>query len=261
MIYRTDYHVHTTYSDGKDTPEACIAEAARRGLKEIGFADHITLVDQKQKWCMDHNLLPDYTKHILQLGKEHSEIEIRLGIELDYIPNKEKESLSIISGFPFDFIIGSVHYLGDESVDLGPEFYVGKDIDLVYENYFNLVCEAASTGFYDIIGHPDLVRIHRYRPDNDITYLYGMMVSAFEIHDVAFEINTNGRNKPLRDFYPDKKYLHLFAEHGVPVCVNSDAHLASRIGQHFDEAYDLLKRAGYNQMAVFKGRDRYMIPF
>ncbi len=150
--------------------------------------------------------------------------------------------------------------MGEETVDLGPEFYIGKDIDLIYENYFNLVCEAASTGFFDIIGHPDLVRIHRFIPDDDITHLYSMMASAFEIHDVAFELNTNGRNRPLNDFYPDRKYLSLFAEHGVPVCVNSDAHFPERIGQYFDEAYDLLKLAGYKEMAVFARRERYMIP-
>jgi histidinol-phosphatase (PHP family) len=162
---------------------------------------------------------------------------------------------------PFDYIIGSVHYLGVETVDLGPEFYIGKDINEIYVNYFNLVCEAASTGLYDIIGHADLVRIHRFRPEGDITHLYSMMASAFEIHDVAFELNTNGRNRPLHDFYPDRKYLSLFAQHGVPVCVNSDAHLPERIGQYSDEAYELLKRAGYNEMAVFKERERYMIPF
>jgi histidinol-phosphatase (PHP family) len=151
--------------------------------------------------------------------------------------------------------------MGDETVDLGPEFYIGKNIGLIYENYFNLVCEAASTGFYDIIGHPDLVRIHRFMPSEDITHLYSMMASSFEIYDVAFEINTNGKNKPLNDFYPDSRHLHHFAEHGVPVCVNSDAHFPERIGQSFDEAYDLLKRTGYSEMAVFKNRERYMIPF
>jgi histidinol-phosphatase (PHP family) len=261
MIYKTDYHVHTTYSDGRGDPEACIAEAVRKGLREIGFADHVMPVDRKQKWCMDHKQLPDYAKHILRLQKEHPEIEIRLGVELDYIPDKEEESLKIINGYPFDFIIGSVHYIGDETVDLGPEFYIGKDIYLVYENYFNLVCEAASTGLYDIIGHPDLVRIHRFRPDDDITHLYSMMASAFEIHDIAFELNTNGRNRPLRDFYPDRKYLSLFAEHFVPVCVNSDAHFPERVGQYFETAYELLRHAGYKEMAVFKIRERYMVPF
>src|SRR5512133_3142577 len=98
-----------------------------------------------------------------------------------------------------------------ETVNLGPEFYLGKDIGLIYENYFNLVCEAASTGLFDIIGHPDLVRIHGFRPEKDISGLYSMMASAFRDYDVAYELNTNGRNKPLKDFYPDREYINLFA--------------------------------------------------
>ena len=261
MVYKTDYHIHTTYSDGKDSPEACVAAAVKKGMIEIGFSDHINPAGGHLKWTMDHDRLPDYTEHLLRLKNKHPEIAVRIGLELDYLPGKEKETIAIIETFPFDFIIGSVHYLGDESVDLGPEFYIGKDIGEIYENYFNLVCEAASTGFYDIIGHADLVRIHRFRPEEDISHLYGMLASAFEIHDVAFELNTNGRNKPLHDFYPDRKYLSLFARHGVPVCVNSDAHYPERIGQFFDEAYELLKQAGYTGMAAFKNRERYIIPF
>lgn len=261
MIYKTDYHIHTIYSDGRTSPEECIEEAVRKGLKEIGFSDHVTLVDSRQDWCMDHNVIPEYAAHILKLKSSTKEIAVRLGIELDYIPGKEKEAEKIITSFPFDFIIGSVHFMGDETVDLGPEFYIGRNIDEVYENYFNLVSEAAATGFYDIMGHPDLVRIHRFRPESDISQLYSLLASVFEIHDVAYELNTNGKNKPLNDFYPDKRYLPVFAEHGVPVCVNSDAHFPSRIGQYFDEAYELLKEAGYREMAVFKNRERFMIPF
>jgi histidinol-phosphatase (PHP family) len=261
MIYKTDYHIHTTYSDGREAPEACIAAAVKKGLREVGFSDHITLSEGKQKWCMDPKLLPEYTRHIMRLKKEHPEIEIRLGIELDYIPNMDKITKKIVAGFPFDYIIGAVHYIGDETIEMGPQFFLGKNIDLIYENYFNLVCEAASTGFYDIIGHPDYITMQRLRPDGDIAHLYNMMASAFEIHDVAFELNTNGRNKPLHDFYPDRNYLPLFAEHGVPVCVNSDAHFPERIGQYFDEAYELLKQSGFSEMAVFKDRERYLIPF
>lgn len=261
MIYGTDYHIHTIYSDGKREPEAYIEAAVKLGLKEIGFSDHLNPSGGDRLWCMDHGRLPDYAEHILRLKKEHSDIAVRLGLEIDYLAGMEKVTEEIIRSAPFDFIIGSVHYLGEETVDLGPEFYIGKDIDLLYENYFNLVCEAASTGLFDIMGHPDLVRIHRFRPDADITHLYSMMASAFEIHDVAFELNTNGRNKPLRDFYPDRQYLNIFSEHGVPVCVNSDAHFPERTGQFFKEAYELLKRAGYREMAVFDRRERYLIPF
>jgi len=261
MFYGTDYHIHTRYSDGKRDPEAYIDAALRLGLKEIGFSDHLNPSGGDTDWCMDHSGLPAYADHILRLRRKNKDIAIRLGLEIDYLPGKEEVTERIINSFPFDFIIGSVHYLGQETVDLGPGFYIGKDIDLIYENYFNLVCEAASTGFFDIMGHPDLVRIHRFRPEADITHLYSMMASAFEIYDVAFELNTNGRNKPLQDFYPDRQYLSLFAEHGVPVSVNSDAHFPERVGQYFNDAYDLLKRAGYREMAAFSGRERYLIPF
>ncbi len=260
MIYGTDYHVHTTYSDGRREPEAYIEAALKLGLREIGFSDHLNPAGGPPGWCMPHDRLPEYAGHILRLKREHKDIAVRLGLEIDYLPNTEEVTEKIINSFPFDFIIGSVHYLGEDTVDLGPEFYIGKDINLIYENYFNMVCEAASTGFFDIMGHPDLVRIHRYRPESDITHLYSMMASAFGMHDVAFELNTNGRNKPLNDFYPDRQYLHLFAEYGVPVCVNSDAHFPERIGQYFSDAYDLLKRVGYREMAAFSGRERYSIP-
>ena len=261
MIYKTDYHIHTTYSDGREGPEACIAAALKIGLSEIGFSDHLTPAEWHLKWSMDYDRLPAYAEHILRLKKQFPEIAVRMGIELDYIPGKEQETAGIIDAFPFDYIIGSVHFIGKETVEIGPQFFLGKDINMIYENYFNLVCEAASTGFYDIIGHPDYIKMQDLKPDEDIPHLYSMMASAFEIHDVAFELNTNGRNKPLHDFYPDRKYLSLFAEHGVPVCVNSDAHYPGRIGQFSDEAYELLKLSGFTEMAVFKGRERYMIPF
>ncbi|MDX9902647.1 MAG: histidinol-phosphatase HisJ family protein [Bacteroidales bacterium] len=260
-VYKTDYHIHTIFSDGREDPEVSVLAAISKGFREIGFSDHIHPSGIHSKWCMDHDRLPEYAERIMALRREYPETEIRMGIELDYIPGTGKEALQIIRSFPFDYIIGSVHYLGDETVDLGPEFYIGKDIDEIYENYFNLICEAAASGLFDIIGHPDLVRIHRFRPEGDISHLYRLMAAAFRIHDVAFELNTNGRNRPLQDFYPDRRYLSLFAEQGVPVCVNSDAHFPERVGQYFDEAYELLRQAGYREMAVFRNRERYMIPF
>ena len=260
-VYKTDYHIHTSFSDGRDTPEASIRAAVRMGFREIGFSDHLHPVGKPLDWYMNHDRLPEYCDEIIRLGKEHRDIAVRLGIEIDYIPGMEKKTAEFIDAYPFDYVIGSVHYLGVETVDLGPEFYIGRDIDMIYENYFNLVCEAASAGLFDIIGHPDLVRIHRFKPDKDISFLYRMMAAAFDDHDVAFELNTNGRNKPIRDFYPDRKYLDMFEEHKVPVCVNSDAHFPERTGQYFDEAYELLKRSGYREMAVFRNRERYLIPF
>ena len=120
---------------------------------------------------------------------------------------------------------------------------------------------AASSGLFDIIGHCDLIRIFGYKPSSDPEPLYRKLARTMRQHDVVFELNTNGRNRPIADFYPDRKYLHIFMEENVPVCVNSDAHMPRRIGQYFNEAYDLLRFTGFSEMAVFDRRKRKMIPF
>jgi len=260
-MYKTDYHIHTLFSDGKAKPEEYAEAAIAAGLQEIGFSEHVTLAPDAQKWSMDPVRLPEYISYISSLKKRYPSIAIRTGIELDYIPGKNSELEDICSSYPFDYVIGSVHYLGEQTVDLGPEFYIGKDINIIYENYFNLVCEAAASGLFDIIGHADLVRIHRFRPTADITHLYKMVADSLVRHDVAFELNTNGRNKPLGDFYPDRDFLYIFANLGARVCVNSDAHMPARVGQYFDEAYDLLRINGFTEMSAFIKRERYQIPF
>src|SRR5512133_3876864 len=118
MTYKTDYHIHTTYSDGREEPEASIKAGIEAGLTEIGFSEHITLVPEKQKWSMDPVRLPEYVILIEKLRKQYPGIAVRMGVELDYLPGKEKELGEIVSAFPFDYVIGSVHYMGLETVDL-----------------------------------------------------------------------------------------------------------------------------------------------
>jgi histidinol-phosphatase (PHP family) len=150
--------------------------------------------------------------------------------------------------------------MGDTTVDSSPEFYTGKNVDDIYRSYFELLYQAVESGLFDILGHPDLLRIYNNKPSFDPEYLYRELAGRLSRHDMAYEINTNGRNRPLADFYPDRRYLKLFREKDVPVCVNSDSHFPERIGQYFDEAYRLLSDAGYSEMCIFKGRERSMIP-
>jgi histidinol-phosphatase (PHP family) len=124
-----------------------------------------------------------------------------------------------------------------------------------------MVLSAISSEIFDIIGHCDLIRIFGYKPAIDLEPYYRELAIRMKKHNVAFEVNTNGRNRPLADFYPDRKYLNFFRENHVPVCVNSDAHMPARVGQYFDEAYELLRYVGFNEMAVFDKRARKMIPF
>jgi histidinol-phosphatase (PHP family) len=261
MIYRTDYHIHSSFSDGRAAPEDYIATAVTAGLKEIGFSEHLTLFRGSLDWSMDASDIEPYLRYINKLVRNVTGIKVRKGLEVDFFPGKEKDIWSLLKKTKLDYAIGSVHYLGDFSVDTGPEFYDGKNIDNLFETYFEQVTAAAESGLFDIIAHCDLVRIYGFKPSTDPENLYRKLARNFKIHDVAFELNTNGRNRPVGDFYPDRKYLRIFREENVPVCVNSDAHMPSRVAQHFDEAYELLKSAGYTEMAVFENRERFMIPF
>ena len=261
MIYRTDYHMHSNYSDGRSVPEDYIAPAIAAGLKEIGFSEHLTLFRDLEDWNMNPVNISHYINHIEQLRNNIKNIIIKTGLEVDFIAGKEKDIGAYLSLFPLDYIIGSVHYLGEKTVDVGPEFYEGKSIDKLFEAYFDSVCAAAASGLFDIIGHCDLIRIYGYRPFSDQEPLYRNLAKTMKAHNVAFELNTNGRNRPLADFYPDRKFLHIFREENVPVCVNSDAHMPSRVGQYFDEAYELLRYVGFTEMAVFDKRVRRMVSF
>ncbi|MFO7573793.1 MAG: histidinol-phosphatase HisJ family protein [Bacteroidales bacterium] len=260
MAYFTDYHIHTNFSDGKSAPEEYIAAATGKGLSEMGFSEHLTLTDERDDWSIDTARLPEYIERIKYLARHTRDIAIRTGIEADYFPGKEEEILQYLEKYPFDYVIGSVHYMGAETLDLGREFFEGKDIEKVFEDYFELVGIAAASGLFDIIGHPDMVRLYGHQYQGDPVPLYRKLAVTLKKHDVAFEINTNGMNKPLKNFYPDPQYLHVFAEEGVPLCINSDAHMPSRVAQHFGEAYRLAAAAGFTETAIFRNRERFMIP-
>jgi len=261
MLYKTDYHIHTCFSDGKAPPEDYIASAVAAGLSEIGFSEHLSLFRENQDWVMNPDKTSEYIAHIDSLKKKVRNISVRTGLEVDFFPGKEKELELYLNQFDLDYRIGSVHYLGEKTVDLGPEFYEGKNIDTLFESYMGYVMAAASSGLFDIIGHCDLIRIFGHTPSVNPEPLYRKLARTMKKHDVVFELNTNGRNKAVGDFYPDRRFLNVFSEEYVPVCVNSDAHMPSRVGQYFDEAYNLLRSAGYTEMAVFTGRKRKMRPF
>jgi len=260
MLYKTDYHIHTTYSDGKAAPEEYISKAISAGIREIGFSEHLNLFVADQYSCIVPERVSGYISHLNKIKKSVSGIIIKTGLEVDYFPGKEEEIYKFIHNLDLDYVIGSVHFLGEKSVESGPDYYENRDVDELYENYFAHVIEAVESGLFDIIAHCDLVRIFNFRPNANPEYLYRRLAKKMKIHDVVFEVNTNGRNRPLGDFYPDRRFLKIFSEENVPVCVDSDAHFPDRVGQHFDEAYKLLKDAGFKEMAVFSNRERFLVP-
>jgi histidinol-phosphatase (PHP family) len=261
MIYKTDYHTHSHFSDGKAAPDDYIASARIAGLREIGFSEHLVLTEEQQDWSIKETDIPVYISKVNTMRNSIKDIIIKTGFEVDYLPGKENEIKSAIQQLDLDYVIGSVHYLGESTVDLSREFYNNKNFDHLFDEYFDQVCSAVATGLFDIIAHCDLIRIFGFEYSGNPEPFYRKLAKKMKEYDVAFEVNTNGKNRPLADFYPDRRFLHVFREELVPVCVNSDAHLPVRVGQYFDEAYDLLLCAGFTEMAVFQKRERTMIPF
>jgi len=260
MLYTTDYHIHTHYSDGNAAPEDYIEAAIKKGFKEIGFSEHLNLFRTDLTWCIDHRKVPDYISHISSLNKNNDSIKIRTGFEIEYYPGKEKEIYDYVSSLQVDYVIGSIHYMGENTVDSNEDFYKGKTFNELFSQYFEIVFEAVSSGIFDFIAHCDLIRIFGHRYQGNPEPLYRHLARLMSKHEVALEVNTNGKNKPLGEFYPDVRFIHLFQKENVPVCVNSDAHNPGRIGEYFSEAYRLLKDAGYKEMCTFRRRERYMIP-
>lgn len=253
--------MHSSFSDGRSSPEDYVNPALKAGLNEIGFSEHLNLFRDNEDIAMNPVNISPYIEYLEKLRARTKSIKIKIGLEVDYCEGKEEEIRTFLGRFPLDYVIGSVHDLGEKTVDNDPGFYERKSIDRLFESYFESVIKAVSSGLFDIIAHCDLIRIYGYKPSMEMEPLYRKLAKVMKASNAAVEVNTNGRNRPLADFYPDRRYLQVFREENVPVCVNSDAHMPSRVGQYFDEAYELLRYNGFNEMAVFDKRVRKMVPF
>lgn len=110
------------------------------------------------------------------------------------------------------------------------------------------------------MGHPDLVKKFKHRPEGDLRRYYEPAVQACLEADVAIEINTAGLFKPVAEMYPARQFLTLAAAAGVPLTINSDAHAPEEVGRAFQEAVELAKTCGFQQLARFTNRQRRLVP-
>jgi len=253
-----DYHMHTYLSDGKDTHEDMVASAAFKGIPEIGFTDHISL--KPVGWAMDLSEIPTMVEKIATLRQNKSNgVTVKFGAEIDYYPGMDKEIGELIKSIPFDFTIGSVHFINDWNFDTDIRPYDQISIDNFYTDYFKLVQQSAKSGLFDVIGHCDLAKKFNYYPSFRLERLYEETAKVFRKSCVVVELNTSGRIKPCAEFYPSAVFLEKLAKHKVPITLGSDAHVEQNIGQFFDEAVSELKALGYKEIIRFNKRKREVV--
>lgn len=253
MSYLVDYHMHTTFSDGKDTYPAYLDVARRKDLAEIGFTDHITLAPVD--WCVKEIDYPVLKENLKSLCNDFSEdVQVRFGLEVDYFPGKEEELRQLIAYFPADYVIGSVHFIGSWNFDTDQSYYGKWSNNELYKMYFEMVQQAAKSGLFDVIGHFDLIKKFRCWPESDQTPLYEETLKVIKEANMVIELNTSGIDRPCGDFFPNKKILEIASRLGIPVTLGSDAHHPDQVARHYEAAIELLKEVGYTKITRFRNR-------
>ena len=228
------------------------------GLKEIGFSDHSPMPqDDFDNWHMRFDQLQDYIAKVDKAKAECPGLTIRIGLEVDYLPGHEDWIRQLAKFHPWDYFIGSVHYVS-HSWDLdNPEKlseWRKRDPFEVWTVYFERLTQAAESKLFDIIGHADLAKKFCFIPREDCTALFATFLDAAKKTDVAIEINTAGLRKDCKEMYPSAKILRMASERGVGLTFGSDAHAPTEVGLAMAEALALAKSTGFTHSRVFQKR-------
>lgn len=253
-----DYHMHSVLSDGKNTYEEMIRAAVAKGLDEIGFSDHVCL--KPVSWAIRLEDIAVMTGQILDLKEKYADqIRVRYGIEVDFFPGKEKKIARLIDNIPVDYVIGSVHFIGDWNFDTDQSLYGKWSNDKLYEKYFKLIQKAATSGLFDVIGHLDIIKKFRVYPETSQDQLFEETIGIIKENNLVVELNTGGFDRPCAEFTPDANILEMCFRHQVPVTLSSDAHRTEHIARHYESAVSLLRQIGYTEIIAFSKRSRRMI--
>ncbi|WP_138495350.1 histidinol-phosphatase HisJ [Paenibacillus pinistramenti] len=268
-----DYHTHhERCGHAVGTLEEYVRRGIEIGLSHIGLSDHMPLIhvkpeDYYPEMAMPMDELPAYVEECFRLKEKYKgQIEVRVGLEADYIEGWEADIRTILQAYPWDYVIGSVHFLGtwDISDFRQTHNWEGKDIFSVYEQYYDAVVKAAETGFYDIAGHLDVIKRFAYKPDAsrraEVEELENTALRAVKQAGMAMELNASGLSKACEEMFPSRRMLEEAYRLGIPLTLGSDAHDPLKLSEHLDQARALLYEIGFRELAVFEGRVRRMIP-
>ncbi len=254
-----DYHMHTPLcGHAIGLPCEYVECAIKLGLKEIGFSDHAPLVSHSMPTVtMNKEQLPFYLRMIEDVRRRYSKkIKIKIGLEADFLPGYESKTKEILAGYPYDFVIGSVHFIKSWGFDdpSEREQWSKQDVNQVYRDYFDLLRQSARSRLFDVMGHVDLVKKFGNRPSEDMTDEIVKTARVFKESGVIVEINTSGLRKSVREIYPSLDYLKIYSAAKVPLTFGSDAHDPKDVGRDFNKGLALAKAAGYKEYVVFKKR-------
>lgn len=254
-----DYHTHTPLCHhAVGEPQEYVAAALMAGLTEYGVSCHAPVQEEPfDDWRMLSSDLPAYFNWV-DTARDYAQgrIPVRLGLECDWLPGCEQWITELTQRAEWDYLIGSVHYLGGWNFD-NPyrlKSWAEVEVEQAWTLYWEQYCAMALSGLFDFLGHPDLIKKFSHRPNGDLKRFYEPAIDAIKIGNCAIELNTTGWHKPCEEQYPAADFLSLACSAGIPLLLSSDAHAPGEVARDFDRATALALETGYQETLLFDKR-------
>ncbi len=273
-----DLHTHTKYSHGADTAKAMYASALERGLTVIGFSEHSprpTGFDYTHEYrdaLSAH--LSDYVREVTDLRASpqnggNGPCRVLFGMEMDWLEGEEEFARRSAGAFDFDYLIGSVHFLGRWGFDdgTGPWEDASQEIcEQRYAQYFRHWEDMLRSGLYDIAAHPDLIKIfsvdsfHIWLQKETSRQQIRRCLTVLRDGGMAMEISSAGLRKACREIYPAPPVMAMARELNVPITFGSDAHAVSDVAAGFPRLESYARSFGFDRHVFFSHGRRTEIP-
>jgi histidinol-phosphatase (PHP family) len=259
-----DYHMHLRAPDESidhsvEAIERYVETAAERGIDGIGFTEHIYYFEQTRPlWSLPYHLerckydIEPYVEAVIEAKRRG--YPVKLGLEVDYEPEQEEETAELLAPYPWDYLIGSIHFLDGYSVDGRPNLVEGIGAEEAWSRYYAMLGRASASGLYDTLGHPDLVKM--FGPELD----WDWAAVADSLDGPCLEVSSAGLHKRHGKLYPNPALLAAARASGVHITLASDAHVPQNVGRDLDRAIEHARAAGYETVTVFDQRDARQEP-
>jgi histidinol-phosphatase (PHP family) len=256
-----DYHMHLRALRG-DTDELDLSVAAveryverarERGVGEIGLTEHVYYFRQTEAlWDLPYQVercrhdLDRYCDVILEAKRQG--LPVKLGLEVDWVAGRSDELAAALAPYPWDYLLGSVHWIDGLAVDSRPGLWGEHPVERVWTLYAAELEAAARSRHFDVLSHPDLVKLFGDRVEWD----WQPLIDTLD--GVALEVSTAGLHKPVGELYPEAGFLRAARESGARITLASDAHLADDVGRDIGRAVEHARVAGFETVTVFDRR-------
>jgi histidinol-phosphatase (PHP family) len=280
-----DYHLHL-WPHGRKATQATVeqladyCEAARaQGVTEIALTEHLFRFDQADAvlggWWAESDDPQPLKDEMARYWKDHvsadldayvdtcvaarqAGLPVVVGLEVDYYPGRMDKVAALLAGYPFDVLLGSVHWLGtwmfdDLSSAVAMAEWDARRVDDVWDDYTRALEELAATGAVDVLAHPDLCKVAGHRPAVPDEW-YDRMAEAAAASGIAAEVSSAGWRKPIGEQYSPPPLLARFRQNGVPVTTASDAHRLGEVAMRAADLEAVVRAAGYTELCAFERR-------